>query len=121
MRRPSRNPTVLVRGRGKVDVVLDAEFGGMHLGDEGSLGQEEEMNSPLEPLGGPQLCQHLDFSLIRNLEPGALPKCLQIPNSQCHKIMFVVLIVKFWSNLNIAIDNLHCPQIVYEPIKHTNI
>lgn len=67
MGRLSCNPRVLVRGRGKVDVVLDAEFGGMHFGgmhfgDEGSLGQEEEMNSPLDPPGGPQLCQHLDFS-----------------------------------------------------------
>lgn len=48
MGRLSCNPRVLVRGRGKEDVVLDAEFGEMHFGDEGSLGQEEEMKSPLE-------------------------------------------------------------------------
>lgn len=48
MGRLSCNPRVLVRGRGKEDVVLDAEFGEMHFGDDGSLGQEEEMKSPLE-------------------------------------------------------------------------
>ena len=68
-----------------------------------------------------QPSQHLDFSLVRNIEPEELPKCFQIPNSQNHKVMFVVLIVEFWSNLNIAVDNLHCSQVVYEPIKHINI
>ena len=66
-----RNPRVLIRGRGKVAVVAEAEIGGMH-GEDGERAPEprnagilpkgKEMTSPPEPPEGIQLCQHLEFS-----------------------------------------------------------